>query len=173
MLGFKKTVLFDIDQILAKMDIGERQRVADLGCGNFGFFVFPLARLVGRSGRVYAVDILKDNLKEIKSAAEKENFSQIEIIWSDLEIFKATRIETESIDAATLINVLNQSTRRLEILKETARLLKTNGRLLIIEWKNVDLPLGPDVAKRIKIEALKEGAARVGLSVKEEFEAGP
>ena len=171
--GLKKTVLFDIDKILAKMNISEKQKIADLGCGNFGFFVFPLAKMVGRGGKVYAVDILRENLKEIKNLAEKENFPQVEPVWSNLEIFKATKIETESIDAATLINVLNQSLKRIEILKETARLLKTNGKLLIIEWKSIDLPLGPDVEKRIKVEVLKENAAKVGLKIREEFEAGP
>ncbi len=57
MLEIKKTALFDITAILNKISIGERQKVAELGCGNFGFFTFPLARLVGRSGKVYAVAI--------------------------------------------------------------------------------------------------------------------
>lgn len=173
MLGQKKTILFDIDEILAKMKIGEREKVAELGCGNFGFFVFPLARLVGKQGKVYAVDILRDCLEEIKSAANTGNLPQVETVWSNLEVFNATKIETASIDAATLINVLNQSHRITEMLKEAARLLKTNGHLLIIEWKQADIPLGPDKEKRIKPEELKERASKLGLNVKEEFEAGP
>ena len=61
--------------------------MAELGCGNFGF-VFPIARLVGRSGKVYAVDILKSTLQEIKARATKENLPQVITIWSNLEIFK-------------------------------------------------------------------------------------
>ena len=173
MLGQKKTILFDIDKILAKMNIGEREKVAELGCGNFGFFVFPLARLVGHQGKVYAVDILKDCLEEIKTTAYTGNMPQIETVWSNLEIFNATKIETASVDAATLINVLNQSQRITEMLKEASRLLKTNGNLLIIEWKHSDIPLGPEAEKRIKPEEIKEKASKLGLGVKEEFEAGP
>ena len=36
----KKTVLFDIENILHKIAVEEGQKVAELGCGNFGFFVW-------------------------------------------------------------------------------------------------------------------------------------
>ena len=169
----KKTVLFDIAGILSKMGIGERQKVAELGCGNFGFFVFPLARLVGRQGRVYAVDILKPTLEEISREAKKSNLTQITPIWSNLEIFKATKIETNSLDSAFLINILHQSEKRIEIIREAIRLLKRDGKLMIIEWKNIDLPLGPEPERRINLDSLKNAAPKLGLNIKEEFEAGP
>lgn len=173
MIEIKKTVLFDIAGILHKIAIGEKQRVAELGCGNFGFFAFPLARLVGRSGKVYAVDILKSALAEIKSRATKENLPQLIPVWSNLEIFKGTKIETDSLDIALLVNVLHQSDKRADIIREAARMLKTGGQLLIIEWSNSDAPLGPKPEKRIKLESLKTAAAKLGFGVKEEFKAGP
>lgn len=173
MLEIKKTILFDIDSILRKMMVSEKQRLAELGCGNFGFFVFPLARLVGRQGKIFAVDILKPTLEEIKARAQKENSPQIETIWSNLEIFKGTKIETSSLDGALLVNVLHQSGKKIEILREAIRLLKRGGRLLIVEWKNTDSPLGPPPDKRVGLEALKNAAPKVGLEISEEFDAGP
>lgn len=172
MMAIKKTVLFDIDGILNKISIEERQRAAELGCGNFGFFTFPLARLVGRNGRVYAVDILKSSLVEIKTRALKENLPQIIPVWSNLEVYKGTAIEAGSLDAALLINVLHQSDRRADILRETYRMLKNNGRLLIVDWNNIDSPLGPAPARRLKLEALKAAVSRLGFDIKEEFLAG-
>lgn len=169
----KKNVLFDINNILSRMGIDEKQRVAELGCGNFGFFVFPLARLVGRQGKAYAVDILKPTLEEIKKEAKKNNFPQIITVWSNLEIFKATNIETSSLDSALLINVLHQSEKKIEIMREAIRLLKRGGKLLIVEWKNMDLPLGPAPEKRVKLESLKSVIPKIGLNITEEFEAGP
>jgi len=173
MLEIKKTALFDIAAILSKIGIGEKQKVAELGCGKFGFFVFPLARLVGRQGRVYAVDILKPTLDQIAREAKKENFPQICPIWSNLEIFKATKIETNSLDGALLVNVLHQSEKKIEILRESIRLLKRGGKLLIIEWKDIDLPLGPSPERRVKLNSLKIAIPKIGLNIKEEFEAGP
>lgn len=173
MIEIKKTVLFDITGILNKIAIGEKQKVAELGCGNFGFFAFPLARRVGRSGKVYAVDILKSSLAEIKSRATKENLPQLIPVWSNLEIFKGTKIENDTLDIALLINVLHQSEKRADIIREAARMLKTGGQLLIVEWSNNDAPLGPKPEKRIKLESLKTAAAKLGFGIKEEFTAGP
>ncbi|MFA5023905.1 MAG: class I SAM-dependent methyltransferase [Patescibacteria group bacterium] len=173
MLEIKKTALFNIETILNKMTISEKQRIAELGCGNFGFFVFPSARLVGRQGKVYAVDILKSTLEDIKKQAKKENLPQIEVVWSNLEIFKATNIETSSLDSAFLINILHQSEKKVEMLREAIRLLKRGGQLLIIEWKNVDLPFGPSLEKRVKLDSLRGAVTKLGLEIKEEFEAGP
>jgi ubiquinone/menaquinone biosynthesis C-methylase UbiE len=169
----KRTALFDIAAILSKMGLGERQAVADLGCGNFGFFVYPLAHLVGRQGKVYAVDILKSTLEEIRKESKKENLPQIIPVWSNLEIFKATKIETNSLDSVLLVNVLHQSEKKIEILREAIRLLKRGGRMLIIEWKNTDSPLGPDPEKRVNLDSLKTAAPKIGLDIKEEFAAGP
>lgn len=168
-----KIILFDIPAIIRKMKIEEGQAVADLGCGNFGFFVWPLARLVGRHGQVFAVDILKSNLDEIKRVALKDNLPQVKTIWSNLEVFKATQIENSRLDAALLINVLHQSEKKAEILRETLRLLKRNGQLLIVEWGNSDSPLGPKKEKRVKLESLKTAAEKLGLELQKEFLAGP
>lgn len=169
----KKSSLFDISTILAKINIEERQSVAELGCGNFGFFVFPMARLVGKEGRVYAVDILKTTLADISHEAKKENLPQIIPIWSNLEIFKAAKIESSSLDAALLVNILHQSDKKVEILREAIRLLKRNGKLLIVEWKSTDSPLGPPPDKRINLVSLKNAVPKVGLEIIEEFPAGP
>jgi len=82
MLPSKKTIIFDIPGILSKIGIEEKQKTAELGCGNFGFFVFPLAEKVGREGKVYAVDILKPTLEEINKVSKTNGLKQIETIWS-------------------------------------------------------------------------------------------
>ncbi len=173
MLEIKKSALFDIATILHKMSIGERQIVAELGCGNFGFFVFPIARLVGRSGKVYAVDILKSTLQEIKARATKENLPQVITIWSNLEIFKGTKIEANTLDAALLVNVLHQSNNRANILREAWRMLKIGGKLLIVDWNSADTPIGPKPERRLKLAFLKTAAHKLGFDIKEEFAAGP
>jgi len=166
-------LLFDINFILNKITLSERERVAELGCGNFGYFVFPAAKLIGPRGQLFAVDILKNTLEEIKKRAFQENLKQIEVIWSNLEIFKGTKIESSSLDKALLINVLHQSTKKAEILRESVRMLKNGGKLLIIEWKSIDTPIGPDHKIRVSKQIIKEAAPKLGLVLEEDFEAGP
>ncbi|MDP3836654.1 MAG: class I SAM-dependent methyltransferase [bacterium] len=166
------TTLFDIHGILNKITISENHHVAELGCGNFGYFVFPTAKLIGAGGRLYAVDILKTTLEEIRKRALLENLQQIETVWSNLEIFKGTKIESSSLDRVLLINVIHQSSKRVEILREAVRMLKSGGKMLIVEWKASDNPFGPSGDKRVSKDALKQAAPKLGLVLETEFEAG-
>lgn len=168
-----KSVLFDINLILNKISLSEREKIAELGCGNFGYFVFPAARMVGPLGKLYAVDILKSTLEDIKKRAIQDNIKQIETIWSNVEIFKGTKIESSSLDKVFLINILNQSDKKNDIIREAVRLLKNNAKLLVVEWKSTDSPIGPTQEKRIHKNTLKEMAPKMNLILEEEFEAGP
>lgn len=173
MLEVKKTTLFDINKIIHKIEVEPRQQVAELGCGNFGFFTFPLARLVGKNGSVYAIDVMKSSLNAISARAKESNLNQIKTIWSNLEIFKGTKIEASTLDAALLVNVLHQSDKRADIIREAARMLKSGAKLLIVEWSEAESPFGPDTKRRLKSESLKKAAVQLGFEIKEEFKAGP
>lgn len=165
-------VLIDAGLILNKAQVEEKMKVADLGCGSSGHFVFPVARLVGNKGKVYAVDILRTALETVNKRARAENFANIETIWSNLEIFGATKIESGSLDVALLINTLYQSRKRAEILREAIRMLKKNGRMVIVEWKNIAAPFGPPAEEKVKKELVDNGAKKLGLRPEEDFEAG-
>lgn len=164
--------LIDANLILDKARIEEKTKVADLGCGSSGHFVFPSAKIVGKKGLVYAVDILRTSLETVSQRAHIENFSNIKTIWSNLEIFGATKIEAGSLDVAMLINTLHQSHKRAEILREAVRLLKKNGRLIVVEWKNIAAPFGPPSEEKVKKEFVDNEAKKLGLRPEEEFEAG-
>jgi len=165
--------LFDINFILNKIAISAGEKIAELGCGAFGYFVFPAAKMIGDRGKLFAVDILKPTLEDIKKRALQENLKQIETVWSNLEIFKGTKIESSSLDKVLLINILHQSDKKIDILREATRIMKSKAKMLIIEWKHIDSPLGPPLNKKVQKSALKEIAPKLGLSLEDEFEAGP
>ena len=165
--------LLDVNSILDKLQIDEKMSVADFGCGASGHFVFPAAKIVGSRGKVYAVDILKTVLETIERRKKTENFENIISVWSNLEVFGATKIESESVDVALLINTLYQSHKRANILREAIRTVKKKGKVVIIEWKNIAIPFGPPTKKRVSIENLKSAGAKLGLELAEEFNAGP
>lgn len=163
--------LFDINLILNKIGIIEGWYIVEAGCGQFGHFVYPSARLVGKQGKVYAVDIIKSNLQEIERQKRTENLTQISTIWTNLEVWQGTKIPSGTLDAALIINTLNQTEKRSDVLKELVRTLKRDGKLIIIEWREHDLLFGPKPNKRVNRENLKNLAPQLGLKLIEEFEA--
>ncbi len=167
-----KNNLLNVDFLIDKIVVNNNDKIADLGCGSFGYFVFPLAKRIGKHGKVYAVDIIKNNLESIKNMARTDNLTQIETIWSNLEVYNGTKIQSESLDAILLVGLLHQSDKHLDILKESVRMLKTGGRLLIVEWNEDDFVFGNNDVKRISQNKIKEDLAQFSLTMKEEFVAG-
>jgi ubiquinone/menaquinone biosynthesis C-methylase UbiE len=164
--------LFDIDFILRHLELKERDKVADLGCGSFAYFTFKAARLVGERGKVYAVDIIKNIVEDVEKEAWQQNLKQIKSIWSNLEVYKGTKIESSSLDKALLINTLNQSSDKEAMIKEANRMLKSGGKLLVVDWKLSAAPFGPEPHRRINPHILKEKLKQYNLQTEKEFEAG-
>ena len=59
------------------------------------------------------------------------------------------------------------------IIEEAKRLLKSQAKLLVIDWLKTATPFGPSVEKRIDPLKVKETANKIGLNLIEEFQAGP
>ncbi len=161
-------------QVLLKDTLGVTMgaQLADFGCGGAGYFTLPAARLVGSKGRVYAVDILKPALEGVTSKAKLENLTNIETVWSDLERVGAAKVPPETLDFGLLINIMFQSRQNENILREAHRLLKSGGKLLVVDWKVEPTPLGPPLESRLKPEAVATLAGKAGLTADKQFEAG-
>lgn len=164
--------LLDPNFLLQRVGIREKMIVADLGCGAVGHFVFPAARLVGKDGKVYAVDIQRSTLENIEKRADLENLENIIGVWSDLERYGAAKVESETVDVAMLINMLFQNKDRVGIMKEARRLLKIGGRLLIVDWLLTSAPFGPPVEGRVDPAWVEKTADELGLRLLERFSAG-
>lgn len=169
---FGKSELLDSGKILSEiLGLQNGQVVADLGAGG-GMFSIQAARLVGEQGQVYAVDIIRNTLSDIDSRARLSGLYNIKTIWSNLEIFGATAIPEASLDCAMLINILFQSDKHPEILAEANRLLKPNGRLLIIDWSDTTPGFTPDSSRQVSPDKLIEIAPQTNFVLEKQFQAG-
>ncbi len=166
------TNLLNSNIVLSKVGLAEGMKVGDLGCGSNGHFVFQAASIVGKTGKVFAIDIMKPVLENINRRKRLENIKNIETIWSNLEIFNATKIESGSLDVALLINILFQSHKRVEILREAIRMLKRGGGLVVVEWKNTNSPFGPPIEERVNKDLLLSVSEKIGIKQETEFFAG-
>lgn len=161
------TALIDPAVVFEKIGLGAGMRVADFGCGRTGHFVFPMSPIIGDKGVVYAVDIIKDILESIQSRARSEGFSNIQVVWSDLEKIGAAPIPDSSLDAGFFVNVMFLIRNRREAIREALRLLRDDGYLVIIDWLKGIGPVGPTDGQAVNQEdlvsmGLKENLQMVG-----------
>lgn len=165
--------MLDAIGIVSKLEVREGWTVADLGCGGSGLFVAPLARAVGKSGRVYAVDIQKSVLQVVESNMKFQKLENVTTVWSNLEQVGKADIPDSSCDYAMLINVLFQNSDHEAILKESSRILKSGARLAVIDWKLVATPFGPPLTHRVSQDTVMTLAATSALQFVTGFDAGP
>ena len=148
--------LLDMEQILTKqVELVSGMKVADLGSGN-GFNSLAAAKIVGSKGQVYAVDVLKSALATVEAEARHHNLNNIKTIWSNIEVFGATKILENSLDAELIIHTLFQVDNIEAFMKESLRLLKPGGIIAIIDWQKKDSPIGPPVDNRVSEEDVKK-----------------
>lgn len=157
--------------VISQLEIKEGMKVADLGCGH-GYFSIPLAKMVGETGRVFAVDVLEDSLANVKSKAESEGLRNIETIHANLEKENGSGLPNAECDFVVLANILYQSQKKPEIIKEAVRILKSRGKLVIVDWKADDLTIGPREGWRIKPEEVTEMAKKAGALFLQNFQTG-
>ncbi|MFC2010732.1 class I SAM-dependent methyltransferase [Chloroflexota bacterium] len=106
--------------------IQEGQTFLDYGCGT-GSFVIPAAKIVGKRGKVYALDCFPRQLEIVKEKSRKEGLYNIETILSESN----TGLSDECIDVIWMCDVLHEIKERRAVLEELHRVLRKEGTLAI------------------------------------------
>ena len=126
-------------------------QVLDLGCGSGAFTIF-MARAVGEKGRVYALDIQADMLKQLEnklSRPENKDIKNVKLIESSAYDLP---FEDSSLDVVCMTTVLQEIPDRNRALQQVKRVLKPGGFLVVTElfpdpdypWKSTTIKLGKE-----------------------------
>ncbi|NGX52690.1 MAG: Aklanonic acid methyltransferase DnrC [Candidatus Anoxychlamydiales bacterium] len=105
----------------------EGESVLDLGAGG-GIDVFLAAKKVGPNGKVYGVDMTPEMLSKARDNALKGNYKNVEFLLGEIEHLP---LPNNSIDAIISNCVVNLSTNKAQVFKESFRVLKDGGRIAI------------------------------------------
>ena len=119
-------------KVIERSGIKEGMSVLDLGCGSGTFTTF-VARAVGRKGRVYALDIQPDMLKQLQeklSRPENRDIKNVELINSSA---CELPFADGSLDLVYMVSVLQEILDRQRALQEVKRVLGPEGILAISE----------------------------------------
>ena len=107
--------------VLKEVGIEPGFHVLDYGCGP-GSYIAPLAKLVGESGKIYALDIHPLAIQMVQDIAARKGLRNIETIHSDC----ATGLENGVVDVVLLCDTYHDLADPDGVLEELHRILKPN-----------------------------------------------
>jgi ubiquinone/menaquinone biosynthesis C-methylase UbiE len=145
--------------VIRALKLGRGQVVADVGAGP-GYFALRLARAVGSSGHVYAVDaepVVLDALRERVRGAQAHNVTPV-LGGADDPLLPARHC-----DAVLIVDTYHHFEDGPAFLRRVARSLKPGGRLVNIDYIRRETPVGPPVEHRVAREDFVRDARRAGL----------
>lgn len=161
----------DPGKIVMEFDIQEGMSVADFGCG-IGYFTILLGQKVGKVGKVYALDVQEPPLDSVRAKAKAAGLENIETVRANLEVLGGSRLPDNSQDMVLLANILFQSTKKAEIISESARVMKAGGRLVIIDWKRNSGGFGPPDELRTEQADMRALVPADKFSFQKDIDAG-
>ena len=110
--------------ILKEVGIKPGFHLLDYGCGP-GSYMLPAAELVGKSGKIYALDIHPLAARMVQKIASKNKLTNVKTITSDCK----TGLPDNGIDVVLLYDTFHALSDPNCVLKELHRVLKPGGIL--------------------------------------------
>lgn len=155
-----------------QLGLREGMKVGDFGAGS-GHYAVSAAAIVGPEGRVYAVDIQEDILSRVRDFALEKGHRNVETVWGNFEKLGGTKLRDASLDAVILSNTLFQLDHREGAVAEIRRVLKSGGRLLVVDWAGAYGGMGPLPHRVVSEHVAEELFITSGFHKVKDFRAGP
>jgi cyclopropane fatty-acyl-phospholipid synthase-like methyltransferase len=131
------------EAVLAAVGLKPSQSLADIGAGT-GYFAARFARQA-TGGKVFAIDIEPDMIRYLSERATRENLPPLKAVLatpSDPSI-------PAPVDVVFTCNTYHHIEDRTAYFRKVAASLAPGGRLVIVDFKAMDTPVGPPLAMRI------------------------
>lgn len=128
--GFNRDKWQHPEEVIQSLEIAPAEKIADIGSGA-GYFTFRLARAVGATGKVYAVDVDRGLNDYVAQRAREEGLINIETVQAE---YADPRIP-EPVDLIFTSNTYHHIQNRAAYFANARRYLRPQGRVAIVELK--------------------------------------
>lgn len=135
-----------VTDVFKALGIAPGAVVADVGAGQ-GFYTVRLAKAVGDTGKVYAVDVSASALRSLRGRVADESIGNVEVIEGAVD---DPKLPKGSLDAALIVNAYHEMTDHQKMLAHIRAALKPGGRLVILE------PISPSLRDRGRAEQTRQ-----------------
>lgn len=122
------------DLLMRELALQPGMVVADIGAGT-GYYSRRMARAVGPSGRVFAVDVQPEMVGFLREAASQPGYSQIvPVLGGERDVSLAPG----TVDLAIMVDVYHELEYPWEVLDSLVRAMKPGGRIVFVEYRAED-----------------------------------
>jgi putative heme-binding domain-containing protein len=149
------------DTLINALEIPAGATVADLGSGT-GYFTWRIARAVGPSGKVFAVDVQQEMLDRTAETIRKHQLSNVELVLGDEA---SPRLPRGALDLVFIAHAYHEFSSPEAIIRAVNQSLKHGGRLVVVEFAEGH-PFGPlDKAERMTEEEIRAEIEPAGFDL--------
>jgi ubiquinone/menaquinone biosynthesis C-methylase UbiE len=132
----RPTRVVKVNEVIEKLRLKPGDIVADIGSGS-GTFSIPMAKAIAPNGILYAVDIDQKMLDYVAEKARKEGVTNLVTVFGEYE---DPKLPVNDVDIAFYHRVLHMIEKRQIHLNNTAKYLKPDGRIVVIDKNREDSP---------------------------------
>jgi len=152
------------DEIMKTLELKPGQRVADIGAGS-GYFTIPVAKAVGPTGKVWAIDIFQEMLTYIDRRLKAEQLENVELLKVERD---DPQLPPAGVDMILMVDTYHYIQNRTEYAKKLREGLAPGGQVVVIDfipkpWE--ERPWGPPPEQHLSKEMLNSEMAEAGLKV--------
>jgi cyclopropane fatty-acyl-phospholipid synthase-like methyltransferase len=145
-------------ELVAAMGISEGMTVADIGAGT-GYFMKHLARAVGGSGRVLALDIEPTMVRYMKERAKTEGLQNVE---PHLVLTDDPLLPQVGVSRILIVNTWHHIPERVAYAKKLWEALPPGGKVFIVDF-NMTTSRGPAKEHRLEAQSVLDELGKAGF----------
>ncbi|HOT27349.1 MAG TPA: methyltransferase domain-containing protein [Candidatus Ozemobacteraceae bacterium] len=153
--------VFDPDTLFAPLRLPAGAHVVDIGVGT-GFYLPALSRLAGSCGTVTALDTEPAMLEHAARRIAGQALSNVTLMRSAEDELP---LERGTVDFALLAFVYHEIENPVALMTDLRRVLKSGGRVCIVEWTKAERDKGPPPDHVPSLETIREHVESCGFVV--------
>ncbi|WP_407415706.1 class I SAM-dependent methyltransferase [Methanobrevibacter sp.] len=154
--GKSSSKFLSSDEILKEFNFKGNETFLDAGCGD-GYISIKAIEEYLPEGEVYAIDIYEESIDALNNYKNENNLENLSTIVADLTK-GVPDVKDGSIDVILMLNVFHgfNEDNQSDVINELSRLIKDDGKIAIMDFKPIDMPIGPPMEIRISPNELEE-----------------